>query len=229
MKLIDLLVFVFPLLIFLSTLLFSSTIYSVDIKSLSKQAESGDTGAQFQLGLHHDQKKGLLRNKKEAKKWYMEAASNGHVKAQNSLGSIYQEEENYIEAKKWYEMAANQNHMESITSLAYLYDIGLGVPENNQKAHELYMKAANMGDPNAMFNIAQTIGSGELLGYSSEYKGCIWNYLARRHLLAYKNSSIYKELKQRIEQVVNYCESALGSRNMKAKMEAAKWKLGDEI
>ena len=77
-------------------------------------------------------------------------------------------------------------------------------------------------------NIAQSIGSGEL-GYSSEYKGCIWNYLARRHLSAYKKSTNYKELEQRVQQVVNYCEQILGSRIMRAKMEAAKWKPGDEI
>ncbi len=219
-----------PLVVFLSLALFGfasepySPSSSYDTSILIVQAKAGDAHAQFQLAAFYDSGIAVRRSTSKAKKWYRLAALNGHAEAQNSLGSIYQEEKNYIEAREWYEHAANLKHPKGITNLANLYDLGLGVLQNKQKAYVLYLQAAKLGDVQAMVKLGQTAAAGQL-AQKYEYQGCVWTYRAECHLLSSYRSTTYKKLKQHVYAVVNYCEQTLSENQVtSAKQEAVNWR-----
>jgi tetratricopeptide (TPR) repeat protein len=106
-------------------------------------------------------------------------AEAGNAEAQNSMGSYAQEAGKYEEARGWYEKAAAQNHDLALNSLGYLYDLGLGVPQDRRKGFEFYTRAANLGEPEAMWNIANMYGLGQL-GPKDMHMACIWVFRANR-------------------------------------------------
>jgi uncharacterized protein len=152
---------------------------SDETKELITKADAGDMEAQFRVGSIYDTGNGAPSSRDKAEKYYRMAAEQGHVEAQNSLGSGLQAEKNYTEAKIWYERAAAQNHPLAINSLAYLYDLGLGVPQNRAKGLELYSRAADLGWAEAMWNIANMYGAGQL-GKIDMVMACVWIVRAQR-------------------------------------------------
>jgi hypothetical protein len=51
--------------------------------------------------------------------------------------------------------------IEEIHVKAYNLDLGIGVPQNREKANELYLKAAMAGDPRSMMNLAINLTEGK--------------------------------------------------------------------
>lgn len=174
---------------------------SPEIQALINSANTGDTEAQFKLGNSYDSGHGVGRDGKEALKWYLIAANAGHAEAQNSVGSGYQAEKKYELAYEWYEKAAKQNHALAINNLAYLYDLGLGVPQDRQKAYELYLRSANSGWAEAMFNIGQMLGSGQL-GEKDLEAGCIWTIRALKY-------STPGRAQEQAKNTVDFCKQKL--------------------
>ena len=56
---------------------------------LIQKAEAGDAIAQYNLGNKYYEGKDVLKDYKEAVKWYRKAADQGLANAQNNLGSMY--------------------------------------------------------------------------------------------------------------------------------------------
>lgn len=152
---------------------------SAETKELITKADAGDIEAQFRVGSIYDTGNGAPSSRDKAEKYYRMAAEQGHAEAQNSLGSGLQAEKKYTEAKLWYERAAAQNHPLAINSLAYLYDLGLGVPQDRAKGLELYSHAADLGWAEAMWNIANMYGAGQL-GKIDMVMACVWIVRAQR-------------------------------------------------
>lgn len=153
---------------------------SSETKSLIVKAEAGDVDAQFRVGNAYDVGKGAPRNVDESIRWYRVAADAGNAEAQNSLGSVLQANKKYTEALVWYEKASAQGHSLASNNLAYLYDLGLGVPQDRQKGFELYSKAANLGWAEAMWNIANMYGAGQF-GAPDLLLACVWTGRAKRY------------------------------------------------
>lgn len=83
----------------------------------------------------------LREEKREAKelfenKDYEKAADKGSVKAQNYLGNLYFEQEEYAAAKVWYELAAEQEDVDAIYWMGVVCE-KLGEPD---EALEWYLK-----------------------------------------------------------------------------------------
>jgi uncharacterized protein len=152
---------------------------SSKIKALIVKGEAGDADAQFRVGLAYDTGNGAPRDGNEAMKWYRMAAARGHVEAQNSIGSGLQAAKRYEEALPWYEEASAQGHALATNNLAYLYDLGLGVKQDRRKALELYLRAADLGWAEAMWNIANIYGAGQL-GEKDMVNACVWTMRARK-------------------------------------------------
>ena len=152
---------------------------SSEIKALITKAEAGETSAQFLVGSAYDSGNGAPRDGNEAMKWYRMAAERGHVEAQNSVGSGLQAEKRYEEALPWYEKASAQGHALATNNLAYLYDLGLGVKQDRRKGFELYSRAADLGWPEAMWNIANMYGAGQL-GDIDMVSACAWTKRAQK-------------------------------------------------
>lgn len=160
---------------------FADWFVSSETKALIEKAEAGDSEAQFKLGVAYDFGRGAPRNATDAVRWYTMAANSGHAEAQNSLGSLAQAEKNYPEARVWYEKASVQGHAQATNSLAYLYDMGLGLPQDRQKGFELYSKAADMGWAEAMWNLANMYATGQL-GIQDMAMACTWSLRANKFL-----------------------------------------------
>jgi len=156
-----------------------------DIEELAKEAEAGDAKAQFRLGAAYDFGLGVRSSGKDAWKWYRMAAEAGNADAQNSLGRGYQAENNYKQALIWFRKSAEQNHPVAITNLGYLHDLGLGVPQDRKKGYELYLRAAEMGWGDAMINIGQMFGTGQL-GDVDLRLGCVWTIRALQYSAHYE-------------------------------------------
>ncbi|PZO12165.1 MAG: hypothetical protein DCE87_15120 [Betaproteobacteria bacterium] len=153
---------------------------SSETKALITKAEAGDTDAQFRVGVAYDFGKGAPRDGKEAMKWYRMAAENGNAEAQNSFGSGLQAEKRYAEALAWYEKASSRGHALATNNLAYLYDMGLGVKQDRLKGFELYAQAADLGSAEAMWNMANMHGSGQI-GEKDMVAACVWSKRARKY------------------------------------------------
>lgn len=194
------------------------SVVSNEVSILQAKAEAGDPEAQFRLANLYDSGQGLPRSGSKAKKWYEKAARQGHAESQNSMGSIYQAEEQYDKALFWYRQAADQGNALAINNLAYLYDLGLGVPQNRQKAHELYMKSASFGWAEAMFNLANMYGAGQL-GETDNYKAYIWCF--RSHKYAIPG---WRDLQRLSSECLDYLAKELTSEQIAAaRKEAEDW------
>lgn len=98
-----------------------------------------------------------VRYAKRALALYEELGENGNVEAQYMAG-IYHEfgigtKVDHMEANQWYETAARANHAEACTNFAYNLHNGIGVGQNHNLAVEYYLKAAEQGQPRAMYNL----------------------------------------------------------------------------
>ncbi len=92
--------------------------------------------------------------------WYEKAAEAGSAESMNELGWIYfgahdipgRQLKDYSKAVIWFQKAADLNYMPAITQLGIMYgaDGSFGVPEDQVKASQLFLKAAQAGDAQAM-------------------------------------------------------------------------------
>jgi TPR repeat protein len=162
-----------------SNITYADWFTSDEITELITKADAGDVDAQFRVGTAYDFGNGAPHDGEKAMKYYLMAAKQGLAEAQNSVGSGLQAEKRYAEAMSWYERAAAQSHPLATNSLAYLYDLGLGVPQNRTKGFELYSRAADLGWAEAMWNLANMYGSGQI-GKTDMVMACVWVVRAQR-------------------------------------------------
>ena len=114
-------------------------------------AEQGNAVAQFHLGVIHTRGQGVIKDDKEAVKWYRLAAEQGMAVAQFNLANMYIKGEGVLkddkEAVKWLRLAAEQGMARAQTQLGTMYEKGHGVVEDDEMAARWYTSAANKGNP----------------------------------------------------------------------------------
>jgi TPR repeat protein len=96
------------------------TAEDVDLAKINAQA--GNAVAQYHLAMMFDTGNGVVRNPKEAEKWYKAAAAQGHLDAQFYLAKMYSAENsglprNEAEALRLFKDAAEKGHQPSIRRL----------------------------------------------------------------------------------------------------------------
>jgi len=90
--------------------------YATAVQKLRPLAEQGNAGAQFILGRLHAHGTGVLRDGREAAKWYLKAAKQGNASAQFNLGWLYACPEDrdvvqdYMRAYMWFRIAKENGH-----------------------------------------------------------------------------------------------------------------------
>src|SRR5260370_19553470 len=130
----------------------------LDLKGLTKKADSGSTESQFQLGLAYQLGKGVNKDIAEAIKWYRVAANHGDPAAQNNLGYIYQTGPKAVrdltEASRWYMRAASDGNPAAQVNLGLLYLRGEGVKKSPGDALHWINRAAETEYPTAMAALA---------------------------------------------------------------------------
>jgi len=73
-------------------------------------------------------------------------ANQGDKVAQNYMGEIYgrswgEIKPDYVRAAEWYRKSAEQGYSRALNNLGFLYENGLGIPQNKQSALDLYRQA----------------------------------------------------------------------------------------
>jgi len=127
-----------------------------------KAASGGHSGAQFELGFHHQYEgKKVVADFRQAFEWYLKAANLGNPKAQNNIGIMYKcgegVEKDEHQGCEWLLKAANQGNPIAQYNIGY----GEGVEKENHQAFEWYLKAANQGIPRAQNNIGMMYKHGK--------------------------------------------------------------------
>ena len=125
-----------------------------------KAAMQGDANAQSNLALMYELGRGVKQDYAKAREWLEKAAEQGNAMAQNNLGFFYTQEntgmQDYALAHKWLEKAVANKWSPAITTLAFLYNNGLGVKKDRERALDLYRQAAEeFNDPNAQNYLAK--------------------------------------------------------------------------
>lgn len=120
--------------------------YQNGIDILMILAENGISDAQYQLGLLYYQglEGKVEQNDSKAYRYFESASEKGHDLAQCCAGEMcdtYGPFLNYKKAIEFYTLAAEQGNASAQMNLAYLYKEGVGTPQDQEKARELYAKA----------------------------------------------------------------------------------------
>ena len=102
-------------------------------------------------------------NNKEALFWLERAANNDEPEALYQLGVYYSEggEADLAKSIKYYQRAAELNHADATLALSYLYDEGISVEQDDDKALFFLKKAAELENQEAIDELAAQALSGE--------------------------------------------------------------------
>jgi localization factor PodJL len=114
----------------------------------AKAASQGHNEAQFMLASMYERGAGVEKDEARATALYREAASAGHVRAMHNLGAMLLKNasaQSYREAAAWFEQAAARGFPDSQYNLALLYEHGLGIEQDLQRAYQWYVQAAKAG------------------------------------------------------------------------------------
>jgi len=130
------------------------------IKELTKEAQSGNTDAQYTLGRIALEAKSPPDHS-GAVYWFKIAAESNHVAAQEMLGahlfSGIGVPPNPKEAYKWWKRAALSGSVKAQASLGVLYALGTGIEKNNIEAYKWLTIAAFYGNKNAQIQRDESI------------------------------------------------------------------------
>jgi hypothetical protein len=92
---------------------------------------------------------GVPKDYTQALKWYRQAADQGHVVAQHSLGTMYAlgqgVPQDFTQAVYWYRKAADQGDAGAQAILGRMYASGEGVPQDYTQTRYWLYKAADQG------------------------------------------------------------------------------------
>lgn len=142
------------------------------LELIKKSADSGYVNAISELAMMYQRGKFVPKDIVKSISYANKAAKTNDVKAMLMLVEVYLFEEGYIDyklAKTISERISSvpktaYNHNELGTNLIYLggiYEYGLGVKKDVNKAVELYEKAVDLQNPQAMYIVGKMYEKGE--------------------------------------------------------------------
>lgn len=134
----------------------------IAVDRIEAAASAGLPQAQVELGKIYE--KGLGRDilAEQAMVWYLRAAEQKNPRAQYHAGRCYQQgvgvEPDIELAIHWYSAAAQQGDPEAQRSLGIIYQHGTaGIQINMPQAEQLLLQAAEQGDVQAQFYVAEIL------------------------------------------------------------------------
>ncbi|XP_023519772.1 ERAD-associated E3 ubiquitin-protein ligase component HRD3A-like [Cucurbita pepo subsp. pepo] len=129
-----------------------------DFQILEYQAQKGNAGAMYRIGLfYYFGLRGLRRDHAKALIWFSKAVDKGEPKSMELLGEIYARgagvERDYTKALQWLTRASKHPSFSAYNGIGYLYVKGYGVEKNFTKAKEYFEKAANNDESGGHYNL----------------------------------------------------------------------------
>ncbi len=142
-----------------------------NLETLLQRAQAGDAAAQYALGnAYHLGMGGLPRQLLVAMRWYLKAATQGHVDAQVNLGVIFIHEitsaggsRNPEQARYWFKRAAELGDAQAMVYLARIYLDGDGTAAAPEKACRWLERAGEAGHVDA-YNQLGLLFAGSRVG-----------------------------------------------------------------
>lgn len=138
---------------------------------LKKAAAQGDEEALDNLGMMYFSGcgVGIDQNYKRAAEYHLLANEEGSIHAKANLGSLYLEggpglPQDYDKALYWYQLATNDNPVRAYDGLASLYI----EQENYEEAYKYVVKAADLGHPQAEYNLGYFYENGLVVEQDKE-------------------------------------------------------------
>ncbi|WP_411035425.1 caspase family protein [Shinella sp. BYT-45] len=140
---------------------------------LASLAEEGNTRAMIGLGYMALSPDSQKFQPEKAFELFRKAADAGDAEAMFELGKLYEKgigtAQNVAEALNLYRRSADLGFADAVNDLGFLYYQGAeGLPRDPRKAIELFIKAADLRHPQAMFNVAALIDDGLVAGKTPE-------------------------------------------------------------
>jgi len=143
-----------------------------EIDALLGPAEAGDAQAQFALGSHYFDGRGVAQDYGQALAWYRKSADQNYAPALNQLGYMQQHKLglplNYKRALYFYRLAASKGYARAEYNLGAMYQSGLGVKRDPKQAFGWFGKAAdqNLADAENEVGYAYQCGCGVQRDYA---------------------------------------------------------------
>jgi len=130
---------------------------SKGLSGIRALAEAGDSEAMFNLGVAYDKGVVVAKNYSTAISWYRKGAEKLEANSLHAVALHYYSIASKKNFKKAFDLcskAARKNHNLALNMLGCMYENGEGVASNNTKAKACYLKAAKLGNSDAMNNYA---------------------------------------------------------------------------
>ena len=136
------------------------------IKWLTKAADQNYVKAQYSLGYMHLLGNVIPKDLVEAQKWLILAAENDDPQSQHFLALTYMYKQygpkiDIIKALKFLTQAAENGYNDSQYMLGQIYENGINVPVDYEKAGMWYRKSADQEDAGAMLGLARLYMGGK--------------------------------------------------------------------
>jgi len=122
---------------------------------LMKKAEAGDAEAQYNQGQCHEKGLGVIKDNKEAVKWYTKSAEQGHVKAALNLSRCYEDGQGVLrdkkQAMKWFAKVLDSTDIKELYVI--LRSIDPYCNYDSDKSVLLLKRLAELGNANAQYDL----------------------------------------------------------------------------
>ena len=129
------------------------------IEQYRAAAEQGYAAAQHKLGIKYQRGEDIPSNPDMAISWLQKAADQGHTEAEAGLAGLYENHGRRTSDEKaviLYEKAALKDHITAQYNLSEMLKDGRGVARKDPVAAAAWMlKAAELGDPNAQYEMGR--------------------------------------------------------------------------
>lgn len=125
--------------------------------ALRSAAAAGNAAAEFQIGVHYTEGKGVTPDLAEAARWYERAAAKGLAPAQYRLASLYEKgrgvPRDLGKARELYLKAAEAGNAKAMHNLAVIYAEGAEGQPDMSAAAKWFKSAAEHGVADSLYNL----------------------------------------------------------------------------
>lgn len=120
--------------------------YNKALAQYESSAKQENRDALYNLGIMYMYGNGVEVSRILATKYFAQAAEKGSSISQRMLGDICLRQNENEEALHWYNLAAENGDTDALRLLGYMYEKGVGVSPNENRAITYYKQAESKGD-----------------------------------------------------------------------------------
>lgn len=133
-----------------------------ELKDVVRVAKNNGAESKYLAGISFEKEEKY----REAFRWFLESANDGHIEAQIKIGDYYANgvfiKQDFQKSVLWYTRASTYGNTEALIKLANLYREGLGTEKDMKLAFDLYYRASATSDnSDALYQLALMARHGQ--------------------------------------------------------------------